>query len=478
MRSPVRVVSDWWNRLTPYEKVSLYLAGGITFATRLIFVIASLMHHPVAIEVDSYRYLAIANDPGWRTWFNLNDPAGYPILLGITFSTLQFYAGILFLQLILSTLTTLIIWDLGRSLLTAKWNRVSAVLLSLSPLPMFFSSQLMTETSFAFFFLLALLILVKFITSKGRLGWLIVGGLSLSYATLIRPSSIVTIRVIALVLIFLTLKRTISFRYAPIFILSSLVLLFSYGLGLKIRYDYFGISAKGPTTLSIYYGIPIMQSAGFSQAKIDSVIKALPTAEQYLDKSRPDHIDGDEFAKRHKALFLTLLAEHPIDVFKVHLLGVAQMLAWPPAGLFQLSRHFGMLPPDGNFKEMDFQAIFGPIVTFQFGKVTTILRDRLTETPLSLLLFWFATTVLWLLTLACAIFGTLVFLWDLLRSRISLKYWLVAAVLLSYVFLIPHVAAGSRFRMPIEPVLILIACYGVQWIAQRRAERRVKPLSA
>ena len=85
------------------------------------------MHHPVAIEVDSYRYLAIANDPGWRTWFNLNDPAGYPILLGLTFSTLHSYAGILFLQVILSTLTTLIIWDLGRSLLTPKWNRVSSL---------------------------------------------------------------------------------------------------------------------------------------------------------------------------------------------------------------------------------------------------------------------------------------------------------------------------------------------------------------
>jgi hypothetical protein len=37
-------------------------------------------------------------------------------------------------------------------------------------------------------------------------------------------------------------------------------------------------------------------------------------------------------------------------------------------------------------------------------------------------------------------------------------------VILSYIFLIPHVAAGARFRMPIEPFLILSAVYALQWL--------------
>jgi hypothetical protein len=460
-------IKHWYTALTAYEKRTLQIALALTLVTRLIFVIASLLHHPVAIEVDTYRYLAIANEPGFARWFDLNDPAGYPILLKITGSTLTAYGGILVLQALLSTATIGLLFVAGRSLLTEGWNRKMLWLAALSPLSMFFSSQLMTETSFCFFFVLATVILLKCSGKDKRKLLLFLGGLSLSFATLIRPSSMVTIVFLGPLLLFYVYAKEISLSNALSFIAGSFLLVGFYGLGLKIKYNYFGISVKGPTTLSIYYGIPIMQSAGFSDHDIDSTIAALPVAERYLDQSRPDHIDGETFAHQHNALFLQLLKEHPVDVLKVHFLGMAQMLAWPPAGLFQLSKHFGALPADASLKEMEFQNIFGPLVRLRFGRVYEILHERLGSTPVLILFIWFIATVVWIILLPFALLGLVFLMLDTWKSRLPFQFVLFLAVILSYLFLIPHVAAGARFRMPIEPLLILCGIYALQGLRSR-----------
>ncbi len=467
MISPIIFAKEWYASLTAYEKRSLQIALILTLATRLIFVIASLLHPPVAIEVDTYRYLAIANEPGFSRWFDLNDPAGYPILLKLTGSTLTAYGGILILQALLSTATIGMLFVIGRILLRERWNRGMVIIAALSTLSMFFSSQVMTETSFCFFFILATVIVLKFVGKKHRRIILFIGGLSLSFATLIRPSSMVTIVFLGPLLLFYVYAKEISLLNAVSFILGSLLLVGLYGLGLKIKYNYFGVSVKGPTTLSIYYGIPIMQSAGFTDKAIDSTINALPVAERYLDQSRPDHIDGETFAHQHNALFLQLFKEHPLDVLKVHFLGIAQMLAWPPAGLFQLSKHFGALPANASLKEMEFQNIFGPLVKLKFGSVYAILHERLGSTPTIILVIWIVSTLGWIILLPLALAGLVLLTIDTFKERLPFQFALFIAVILSYIFLIPHVAAGARFRMPIEPLLIFCAVFALQRIAAR-----------
>jgi hypothetical protein len=40
-------------------------------------------------------------------------------------------------------------------------------------------------------------------------------------------------------------------------------------------------------------------------------------------------------------------------------------------------------------------------------------------------------------------------------------------IFLSYLFLIPQIAASTRFRMPIEPLLALFACITIDWWRER-----------
>jgi hypothetical protein len=468
LKSRIESIKEWFGSLSEYERRGLIIACTITLITRCIFVASSLLHPPVAVEVDTYRYFAIANEPGFARWFDLNDPAGYPILLKLTCSTIDRYAGILILQALLSTGSTFMLFLIGRGLLNDRWNRISITLASLSPLAMFFSSQLMTETSFGFFFMLATVLLLKFIQLPKHKVALFVGGLSLSFATLIRPSSLATIMILTILLAYAVMIKFVRLSNALTFVTGSLLLLAVYGTGLKIKYNYFGISVKGPTTLSIYYGEPIMHSAGYSQHFIDSTLAALPVSAQYLDQARPDHINGRDFANIHSALFYKLVREHPVDALKVHFLGIAQMLAWPPAGMFQLSKHFGALPANSDLREMEFQRVFFPLVKLQVSKVMTLLRERIGSTPREYLVIWFVASVAWIVVLAFALVGLVMLTLRLNAKKLPTEYWYLLATILSYILLIPHVAAGSRFRMPIEPLLIFSAAYAAQVMFERR----------
>lgn len=466
----------WWKNITPREKKILYWVVPIAFVLRAIFVWQSLVHYPLAVQVDTFRYMNIANARGFATWFDLNDPAGYPFLLWLTGSTLTHYPWILVLQLLLSTVTVLLAWELARPYLSVTANTVLAVLISVNPVSLFFSSQLMTETSFTFFFILSILILLRRIRKPHSLWWLAFSGLCLSFATLIRPSSIVTIAIVSVVLLLQVVRRKVGWQNAVVFALMSWSLVLIYSEGLKIRYNYFGLSMKANTTLSIYYSLPIMHSLGYSEPFIDSTINTLPLAAQYLDTTRADHIDGKEFARRHNALFYYFLFHHPFHVAKVHMMGVGQMLVWPSAGVFQLHRHFGLREQnDPQMHERQFNEVFFELVKLRFGAVYEMLREQLEHGSPVLILVWAIGAILPTVTLLFALAGMILFA----RGRLSrtaaidrqqLRYdrLYIFAIFLSYLFLIPQIAASTRFRMPIEPLLALFACIAIDRIRKRR----------
>jgi len=475
----VSVIKRWWSGLSNYERKILLWITPIAFLLRGIFVLQSLLHHPLAVQVDTFRYMSIANAHGFATWFDLNDPAGYPILLWLTGSTLTYYPWILLLQLALSTVTVILAWELARPYLSEKANAILAILITINPVSLFFSSQLMTETTFTFFFILSILILLRKIRKQNAVWWLILGGLLLSFATLIRPSSIVTIAILSIAFLIQVIRKRVSWQNAAAYAIAGWSLIFIYSAGLKVRYNYFGLSMKGNTTLSIYYSLPIMHSLGYSEQFIDSTIRALPIAEQYLDTTRADHIDGKEFARQHNALFYYFLVHYPLHVAKVHLMGVGQMLLWPSAGVFQLHRHFGLRQQnDKEMHERQFNEVFFELVKLRFDKVLQLIEGQLAHSSSIILIVWFIGALLPPITLLFAIVGLILFAKGrfsksapITREEFRSDRVYLYLIFFSYLFFIPQIAASTRFRMPIEPLLALFACVAVDWLRERQAAK-------
>jgi hypothetical protein len=442
------------------------------FVLRLVFVLFSLLEHPLAVQVDTYRYMAIANAVGFASWFDLNDPAGYPLLLWLTGSTLESYNWILILQLILSTATIYLAWKLGRPYLTKRANHVLAALIAINPVSVFFTSQLMTETTFTFFFLLSIIILLRKYNDVRAIPLLTLSGLLLSFATLIRPGSIVTIGVLTAILLIQVFRNRVPWKNALSFIVASWMLVAVYAVGLKVRFNYLGISMKGNTMLSIYYTTPIMHSLGIPDRTIDSTMAALPVPEQYLDPTRADFMDGKSWAAKHDAVFYHYALHHPVHVAKVHLLGVAQMMVWPSAGLFQFHRHFGLRKQgDPNMHEREFHHVFYQLAQLNFGAVMDLLNQQIAHSSKLLLVVWGIGALLPIFTLLFAIAGISIFIRQYRAShdphfRTQLIY--LGAILFSYIFIIPQVAASARFRLPIEPLLALAACAALDWIIFRK----------
>lgn len=454
----IPVVTQWWRSLGPQDRKALLWLIAVGFVLRAIFVTMSLLDPPLAVQVDTFRYMAIANAEGFASWFDLNDPAGYPLLLWLTDATLDDHIWTLLLQLVLSTLTIALTWELGRPYLSRRANILLAALITINPVSLFFSSQLMTETSFSFFFLLTIVIVLRKPRSWRAMTW---AGALLGFATLIRPSSGITMIAITIVCSFFALRDRASLKPVLAFTVASWLVVLSFMIGLKIRYDYFGLSMKGPTMFSIYYTTPMMHSLGYSDKEIDSTLGTLPAMGLYIDASRPDSINGRMIADAHSDLFMSFLLRHPLTFAKIHLMGVGQMLLWPSAGLFQFHRHFDIREQnDPQFGERQFHEVFYAMSELRFDVVFEFLKGQLRHSSPIILIVWAIGALLPPLTLLLAMAGLykLFRRWSGLDRASKRDLILILAVFLTYVFIVPQIAASTRFRMPIEPFLALFAC--------------------
>jgi len=117
-------------------------------------------------------------------------PPGYPAVVAGVMRVLPvdgWYRGVLWLQVILGTLSILLTYWLFRAVLPPFWSLVPALLTAISPHLVSFGTYVLTETLFTFV-LLVLFVLIRQIdlTVNGGKAWLT--GVATGVVTLVRPS--------------------------------------------------------------------------------------------------------------------------------------------------------------------------------------------------------------------------------------------------------------------------------------------------
>jgi len=106
-----------------------------------------------------------------------------PLLLGLFRGSLLLY---LVLQIAVASFSVLLVYYIGRRTFSESVGFWGAILLACDPLSIYHSSQLMTETYFTFFLLLAVYFFVEF-RDSGRLSSAAFSGLGIGLASLARP---------------------------------------------------------------------------------------------------------------------------------------------------------------------------------------------------------------------------------------------------------------------------------------------------
>ena len=136
------------------------------FVTKDSLEYEALGHHWTTAYVDTHR--------GHLFDLSLLRPPGYPALIAVVHNT----TAVIVVQLVLSVATVALTYLLGAALLGERAGVAASFLLAIDPVSIAMSSNLTTETLFAF-----LLVLAAWLWVTGRL----LAGLALGIATLVRP---------------------------------------------------------------------------------------------------------------------------------------------------------------------------------------------------------------------------------------------------------------------------------------------------
>lgn len=407
------------------------------FVGRGAYVIYLAHSEPAkTIEGDTHSYVrparAIVED--WR--FNhapgVDEPEylrtpGYPGLLAAVFAVSdQSKTAVLLVQVVLSTVTVLMVYLLASRMWSSTVGLVAAVLTVLEPLQNYTSGTLVTECLDAL-----LLILVcaagfaVFRAPQPRLRSLVLLGLALAAATMVRPVTYYLPGLVVGLLVVRAARGAISWARFARLLAAFLVPLVVVVGGWQLRnYERAGSwrmsGVEGKNLLDFRAAGVVADEEGIS----------LNAAQARLRRELPDPstVGPGAFYDRMYHQGLDILVAHPITAARLTGEGLVNELT---SVRYKAFRYFGMKPPTGVVAgaAMALQLAFYAVVVYGF-----VLAIR--------------------------------------KRRALLAHVFIAAVAL-YVLLVsagPEAfrARGERFRAPVMPILILYAAGGIVELVRRR----------
>lgn len=418
----------------------------LALLARAIFFAAGIYHgeqnFSPAINEDSGQYVALAHSllagrgfvrevappfspEYWRT-------PGYPIFLAIFFAVYdKLWFAVLF-QIVISSLSVVLLFRLGKSFLPGRWAVLPAVLMAIEPATLYWSVELVTETLFTFILLAGINFLLKRQGGILTLKAAFLLGAILGLLSYVRPSGTILFPLIVALLIYYARnnwKR--SLLPIAIFFLVVWTVLLPWKIRNKIVFDFFEFSSIGNVigfgkTLSWYTYTE--RGLTFAQAYPD--IYALN--------------EGNTFIYGHA------LKKAAIASFISDPLPYAKMAAGSMIPFF-----FG----DGWNTAMQFlSGKVEPAQTKWLGSVRELLLHPLKYGTAGAF-FWIGKST-WFIIIFLAAIG---YILEILKKGSDKKIQLTFLALIILFFAITSgVTSYSRFRQPVNPYIFIFFALGLE----------------
>ena len=433
----------------------------LAFLLRATVLLVAAGHIERAYAPDTPTYLAPAlkllasglypADSAWRT-------PGYPLFLALIY---RLGGGQPFLvvlaQVLLSTLTVFLTYRLGLRLLSRPAALIGTLLLAVSVESITQGFYLLTETLFTTLLAAGLLAWVRAWQEK-RLLWTWVAALLLGLGTLVRPVAVFFPALLALAWFFrpgLAWLRRLSFAalLLAVYLLSLLPWLVRNQVVLGIP----TISTISNYNL-LYYNAASLEASLQHQSQAEVVaayparIQAALTANGWADtEANRDRVEG--------SLARQILLAHPARYLFIHLRSDLNGLIPDVTGPTEI---LGLtVGQKGTLSVLNQSGLLAAIRNYYGGQWWILLLTL----PVILLL-----GLVYLLDLA----GTIA----LARGRAGLAAFVLLAPAL-YFILLPGAASLPRFRVPVMPLLCLLAGLGGGWtwetVRARRKSMRLQP---
>ena len=385
---------------------------------------------------------------------------GYPLLLlpGVSAGSPEVVTIVL--QILLSGLTVLLVYDLGR--LLAGDRRIAllaAGLYAVEPLSILYTSLLLTETLFTFLIVGALDLLVRFqLSSRWRDAvW---AAVALAASAYVRPVSYFLPLWLGGLLLVMALRpgpqRKRRLAQVILFGATAMLLVGAWQLRNVAVAGFPGFSAIEDINLYFYNGASVLAAEkGLPYYRVQEQIGYLDR-ELYLEQ-HPEQVGWSD-AERYRSMGragLRILRSHPGEYAFIHLEGVLRTLMDP--GAVDYLRLLRLYPVQGG--------LLGEAV--DKGILATVM-GLAQKRPLA---FW-STAALGILLGAYYLLA--------LVGLVSRRFFLSATALLLaaaiyFVLISGGPASLSRFRHPVMPIVCLFAAAGIVEMSRERSAVRTRP---
>ncbi len=407
---------------------------------RLVLILDVLQHTDRAVMVDSRGYLLLANnllaegrfDSLQEPYLSLFRTPGYPVFLApILFLGSGSLAGVLVVQWLVGALTSYVIFLFGSHYLNRRAGVIGAILFLLSPNALFWSATVMSEALFALGLAAATYLL-------GRAGggkftpWL--PGILLGAITLIRPiGQYLSFFWAAWLLAYSRQIRSRSWQQAlgagaAVLAGTWLIILPWYFRNASLH-DRFTLASVSETTLrSFHLALPIAEIEGISWDEAKIVARENPST---------------------LAAFIQWFAADPVTFTRIQLRGILRVLIGTEVGTW-MSVAWG--------SDYEGSGILGALLTGDPVQIRAAASDlaRGENLTATLLLLWGGLYAL-------VIWGAILVGVFLVLTRGSTEHrmlFVLLAITMLYLIASPGAAGEARFRVPIEPLMALLAGSG------------------
>jgi hypothetical protein len=447
-------------RETPAEEPGFHLkiwhVLGVALLLRGMLPIAGYYHTGdvgVFYNPDSHTYIEPARELIANHRFFANGAPeftrtpGYPLLLTLGLLSAHLVATTILIQILLSCFTVYMVYR--TALLVFEHERaalMAAVLYGIEPLSIFYSSQLLTETTFTALMIVGIYYLLTYVKEQS-LRHLIFSAIALAASIYVRPIAeyLPVILAIALSVWALWYKQATKTRilvHAICFLLVSSALTVPWRVRNLMETGYSGFAGISSVNRYFYLATSVLAAQrhlGFFEMQRQSgyldngvYLDRHPEQRTWTEGERLEYLD--ESAEN-------ILAHNRLTYLKIHLLGVVRVMLDPGAtpfleffGLYRMGGGlFGKILDAGSVKAMSGIAAREPMV----------LWSNLALLPLLLLDIWCALL---------AIFS---------RGRRWNPCMIALLLTAAYFVTISGGPAGlGRFRHPVMPILCVLAGYG------------------
>lgn len=363
---------------------------------------------------------------------DLRRPPGYPAFVAATYGLMGRSPGnVALMQLLVGGLAVFLIYSIGSSLHSARAGLFAGLLYLLDPNLSLWSLPILSDLLYAVALVLAVYLVARWKAStSGR--WLVAAGIVAGLSCLIRPIGILLLPVWTMILLVNfdgSSKEGISWRPSLTFGVVALAIVLPWMMRNKIVWDTFNVSSLGSQNLELW-----MAPAAIA------VREGISLEEARTMLSPPEF--GSAFERDR--WYLTVILDNPTSYLSAHLRGTIGVLLGVDYAAWLKRAGIEVVTP-------------GAQIAFQSGNPGRALASLWEFTrEASIQSFALLVTIVFQVLLYIAGLVGFIRLW-------STDRWIARFLAITMFVLIftPGPVGESRFRVPVQPILALLAGVGL-----------------